>query len=480
MADEAFLRIWQNSLEKKSNITQRQITTFLTQLDMNYNATMSTQFFTDSILTLNTMSLVLAEDTVISVKDPKNPKKKIDRVFPKGTVPPHTLRVPKGTPAILTDPKDNEIEVTYIGGGTYGEIWKSRIGGRTFKRVIPQDNAHEELARNFFLECWIQTVLSTDATYGSNVGKILGMYRDIGIVKRSLRGTGAVGSQVQGSKIFFIEMEYIPYGFESLFDNRELSPQILRGILIKIAEALEYFERTYSFFHRDFHMGNLMMGESGIKIIDFGMSCCTYNRITYSMPGNQPVPRKVSEALGAGSTSCASLDLLIFLMSIRDAAHGNRSYQALIDYIDSHTQLSNGETTYNKIMWYTDAVYGTEAAVWHSCYPSELANFDRIKLVKKERNTILDALLEVDLFLPHRVKDVFDSEYSTTGYALSSYPVVGSWLRPLRTPVRAVKGALGYSSNSPNSNLSLAISRARTLAQRKGGRAQKTRKNRKH
>jgi serine/threonine protein kinase len=308
------------------------------------------------------------------------------------------------------------------------------------------------------------------------------MYRDIGIVRSH--------GQVRGDKLLFIEMEFIPYTFEKLVDERVLTPAMLRGILIKISEALAYFGNTYSFFHRDFHMGNLMMGTNGIKIIDFGMSCCAYEGESYGMPDSAPVPAKVSQAMGFGSGSCASIDLMIFLMSIRDhleeeynekeSRGEDNTFEATIcDYIDEYTKLSNGNIVYDLLKWYTDN-YERGSAVWHSCYYWQLPRMDTIKLEKGSKLSMLDAFLGVKVFLPSQVHEIFDSDYSATGYGLSSLPFVGSYLRPLRSPVKKVMSLVGKESSSPNSNVTVAISRLRTLGGRRKTRraSRKTRKGR--
>lgn len=458
MADAVFLQIWQNSLSRKANATSGAVQGLLSQLSVDYNARMATTTFTDNILILNTMSLTLPNGG--TAKDQKGKKYMIRA----GEEPPFGgLRVVKGTVGLLTTPKGERLNVTYIGGGTYGEIWKSNTG-RTFKRVIPQaGKSDEELARNFFCEAWIQTILSSDASYGENVSKIIGLYRNSGIVKSDRR--------VVGDKIFFIEMEFVPYGFESLLDANVLTPDMLRGILLKIAETLDYFERTYQFFHRDFHCGNLMMAESGIKIIDFGMSCCTYNRRTYGMPGGDAVPNKVPRTLGSGGDNCASLDLFLFLMSIRD----NFPTGPIASYIDSITQVSvdGGDTSvYGLMLWFTQNYVGAGAATWHSCYYWYYSDFDGIPLKKGSRKpTLLDAILGVDMFKPATAVTALNKQYSVTGIGLSNY-----------IPGLKYTRALFGKSVSPNSNLSSAISQARTLS--KGGKSKtrrgKTRRHRKH
>jgi hypothetical protein len=459
MADEAFLQVWQNSLARKADAKPSAVQTLLNQLKTSYNSAMTTGTFTDNILLLNTMSLVLPTGGI--AKDSRGKEYRI----PAGSPPPYRrgLRVIKGTVGTLTDPKGNSLAVTYIGGGTYGEIWKSDTG-RTFKRVVPQDEkSDEELARNFFCEGWIQTILSSDASYGMNVSKIIALYRDIGIVRR--------GGGVEGDKIFFIEMEYIPYAFSSLLDKDILTPDMLRGILVKIAEALLYFEQTYGFFHRDFHMGNLMMSSDGIKIIDFGMSCCSYDGKTYGMPGSDRVPSKVQRALGMGNQECASLDLFLFLMSIRDLFPDG----PIAEYIDSITLIPGSETSgdpvpaYFLMVGFTTTNMPEGSSVWHSCYYYYYSDFDALPLSStKKRPTILDAILSIDVFKPKECLEKLMRAYSVTGVNLSSY-----------IPGLKYTRALFGKSVSPNTNVARAIS---TLS--RGGkrttRRRKTRRNRKH
>ncbi|NBO60909.1 MAG: hypothetical protein EBU82_08065 [Flavobacteriia bacterium] len=444
----AFFRILQNSVSDKSSVKEQATQGLINQMRSSYNTRMRTGTFTDNILNLDTMSLKLKQTVTVRGN-------RYSHTFGVDQVPPHEVdedgnkfpvRVPRGTRAELKDPKKRVEDVTYIGGGTYGEIWKSDTG-RTFKRVIPQiSKTDEELARNFYSECWIQTILSTDSTYGSSVSKILGMYRDEGIKKSK--------GQVIGDKLLFIEMEYIPYTFSSLVDRNTLTPQMLRGILIKVAEALLHFEKTYGFFHRDFHMGNLIQ--------------------SYGMPGGDTVPTKVSQALGFGSESCASLDLFLFLMSIRDLTPEG----SITRYIDSLTQISDGKgaaplSTYDFMDWFTKRYVGKGAATWHSCYYWWYSDLERLNLSKSKgsRYSALDAILAVDVFKPASCIEKLSKEYSVTGIGLSNY-------FPALKYTRALLGR----SISPNRNVATAISTLSGGGKRKTRRApRKTRKgHRKH
>jgi serine/threonine protein kinase len=204
-----------------------------------------------------------------------------------------------------------------IGKGTFGRIYKgSEHTEQVYKFIKAPEGSSEEYLENFyrgiFLEAWIQTILSSDPTYGKNIAKVIKL-------KRANIANG-----------IFIIMENIPLASDTLFraikggdSNHRLTLKGMLPMFKQIAYALDHFRKSYNFFHRDFHLSNFMASEDGtIKIIDFGLSCIRLTNndgapTIFSMPdGKAPVDDSIIQQMGSADNGCASLDILMLITSM--------------------------------------------------------------------------------------------------------------------------------------------------------------------
>jgi serine/threonine protein kinase len=179
-----------------------------------------------------------------------------------------------------------------IGGGSYGTIFLGKSGS-VYKRITMQNFANlskeqriyytELFHREFFIEAFIQTVLQCDTTYGNNIARLEGVYKDK-LVKETSHLPEAFKKYT-----YFYKMENIPYTFSG-YVNSLASTDVSGKIITKFQDLgvmLEYFMETYGFFHRDLHGGNIMFDTRGnIKLIDFGLSCIKVDSVQYSVKNN--------------------------------------------------------------------------------------------------------------------------------------------------------------------------------------------------
>ena len=226
----------------------------------------------------------------------------------------HNKRIADGVRADLyMNNTSTAIKVVCRGGGTFGEIWQSpTIPTLLFKRVLPDiyEHSFEKQARTFLTECWVQTILNTDKKYGKFTSAIFKAYRDVRIVRQHID---------LAQPVFFIAMEYIPYTLGELVKSGAFTATQLRGVLYSVSSYLNHFFKKYSFFHRDLHVGNIMLSDTGIKIIDFGMSCLKYEGAYYHMPVKERVLKELTNKFSGTFSSvgdCVSLDLAILLTSL--------------------------------------------------------------------------------------------------------------------------------------------------------------------
>lgn len=426
----AFSRVLHQSYTDTQNLISR--------LQATYNTGLSSDHSTKRVSTLDGASLL----------------------FPDGSEVP--MKPGKGTQATLWI-GTKQYAVTLKGGGTYGEIWQSSTG-ETFKRVIPQaGKSFEELARNFLCECWVQTVLNSDPQYGAFTSQISEIYKDNSIVA-SIGRTQYV--TVTGNAIFFIKMEYIPYVLGSIVENPRFTVKQCRGILYKLSEYLEYFGTRYNFYHCDLHVGNVMMSETGIKIIDFGMSCLTYNGVSYGMPREAPTYFGPMDMHGRKIPKmCYSLDLLIFLVSLVESVKNDD----VLMFLNVLLTTPHSENVFESLK----KLAGSDPVFWKTYW------WELDSLPKKVQVQIM----ELSSVSPSGLKMLMTGEYesdSVTGLKLSS-------VIPM---LKAVKSVLGLKA-SPNTNVESAISTIRTMGgsqvnigQRGGKRTRKhgkkTKRTRKH
>jgi serine/threonine protein kinase len=147
----------------------------------------------------------------------------------------------------------------------------------------------ENYHREVYLEAYIQTVLQSDTTFGRNVATIQNMYRDEGVTR------------YRSNHTYYYKMERIPYTIDNILQRAGRTAEDNLNLITNLANILEYFDRMYSFRHRDLHANNILFAEDGsIKIIDFGLSCIIKDGINYAV----------------SNTSCASYDILILITCI--------------------------------------------------------------------------------------------------------------------------------------------------------------------
>ena len=192
---------------------------------------------------------------------------------------------------------DNAIEYK-IGKGSYGSVYLSEKG-YIYKEIridsygsYDSDSMEYEL-RTIFLETFIQTVLGYDLEMALYIPKIYNIYR------------------TRKNDIIYIVMEHIPKSLNSYLDTlyKDKGPIMLYTIgklFYDISTILSNLFARYKFFHKDLHGGNIMLTDiNTVKIIDFGMSCLTYEGVTYSISKSNvgyETPRQ---------EPCLSFDLLI-------------------------------------------------------------------------------------------------------------------------------------------------------------------------
>jgi hypothetical protein len=151
--------------------------------------------------------------------------------------------------------------------GTFGVLFRSDDGLRIYKSItLPVST--EENVRNVFIETFIQTMLSCDPTVGSNICRPVRLFR---------------GSQQRGSQQFYLLMEPIQHTFDTLIEQQGgVSMTWLAPIFSQLGNVLASLKRRYAFSHRDLHIGNVLITDTGkLKLIDFGFSCLQFRGLHY-------------------------------------------------------------------------------------------------------------------------------------------------------------------------------------------------------
>jgi hypothetical protein len=157
--------------------------------------------------------------------------------------------------------------------------------------------------RKVFFEAWIQTVLGLDDTVGSNIAKILGIYK-------------RASSSPYNDKFIIIVIEMKLLG-DRVDDYIKPAAQIefsyIQDSVIKLITILQHLNKTYAFVHRDLHANNVMFKGREITLIDFGLSCFTFlnskgQTVKYAAPGS------------TNRGACQSFDMYIFLASLLHAS----------------------------------------------------------------------------------------------------------------------------------------------------------------
>jgi len=307
--------------------------------------------------------------------------------------------------------KQNEVVLKAVGEGTYGTVYRNKIGNAVYKKILFDSDdavALEECCREVFLESFIQTVLALDPEYGDNVCKIIGLYRESpqAAVDRAEaqnsnwnpdnNNANEEEEEVPNKIALYIKMESISKNVDKLLEEMRqprgrvpgktpITWATIKPILSNLGTMLEHFETNYNFHHRDLHTGNVMFdAANNIKLIDFGRSCLQLDDTVYSVEREniivQPTLDEVVKREGAEGSPCESYDMLIFMTCLLEYDEDK------FDEI-AKTNLNKLVTTAagtNLFKYWNENKEGDDAVFW-KMYPNVVASWEGKKITMRVR-----------------------------------------------------------------------------------------------
>jgi len=301
--------------------------------------------------------------------------------------------------------KQNEVVLKAVGEGTYGTVYRNKIGDAVYKKILFDADdalALEESCREVFLESFIQTVLALDSEYGNNICKIIGLYRESpqAAAKRE-KPDNAANEKAEAAVVpkklaLYIKMESISKSVDSLLEElREPRGRVpgktpitwatIKPILSNLGTMLEHFETKYNFHHRDLHTGNVMFdADNNIKLIDFGRSCLQLDDTVYSVEREnvivQPTLEEVVKREGAEGSSCKSYDMLIFMTCLLE--YDEDKFDATAK--NNLNKLVTTAAGTNLFKYWNDNKEGDDAVFW-KMYPDVVAKWEGKKITTRVR-----------------------------------------------------------------------------------------------
>jgi len=272
----------------------------------------------------------------------------------------------------------NILKRTPIAKGAFGEIFKNKAGTMIYKKILISGVAQkrEFLARQTFLEAFIQTVLGLDPEYGKNICHIHKIYRAAETVRHTPR------SNSSDDLVIYIVMEPIAHTLankvEMLTTNSEFTLKMLSPYFSQLGYILDGLKRKYNFSHRDLHTGNMMIRDDDtVALIDFGASCFTINDVTYSINHDNIVhPNSRNMKPSVVDVPCESYDILMFLIAFAEGygvALPEAENEKLVKLLDTR------DRSFNVLAWIFDRYMDSEnakrpEAAYHMTYMHDIKN----------------------------------------------------------------------------------------------------------